>query len=339
MGDLPSSDMRRPFNSDWPGYTVAIRTLGTAGSIFLDQLHSLHRLVPAPESINVYIPYGYPEPEVPYADVKFFRCDKGMVAQRALSFKEIDTEWILFLDDDIVVPVDGVARLFKVAREMSADCVSVDHEVAGGIVTALKNIIVSGWWPHRDACTAFKVGKNGEYTYSRHVIRSGMATECVCFQNFLVRKSAHLAIRYEEERWMDGFGYAMHDELTYAKKLISNGFRLVSLFADDFRHLNAKCAHTRRISAHAEAKKMAYRFAAWHRNVFNTRERGLLSVFAFFSFITRQYFIRGIRCAVSGEPAFLWIAFVELWKAWRFVHQKPYCLLRPVDEPRLIGRE
>ena len=123
---------------EWPRYTIAIRTLGTAGNKFLAQLDSLHRLVPAPESINVYIPYGYAKPEIPYDDVRFFRCDKGMVAQRALQFDEINTEWILFLDDDIVLPVDGVARLFKVAEDMSADCISADHEFAGGVVNVLK---------------------------------------------------------------------------------------------------------------------------------------------------------------------------------------------------------
>lgn len=318
---------------EYPSYTIAIRTLGKAGDKFLAQLDSIHRLVPAPASINVYIPYGYQEPDVPYDDVKFFRCDKGMVAQRALPFKEIETKWILFLDDDIIVPVDGVARLFKVAEEMSADCVSVDHEVAGGCATVLKNIIISGWWPHRDADTAFKVGLNGEYTYLRNPTRKEMSTECVCFQNFLVRKSVHLSIHFEEERWMDGFGYAIHDEVIYAQKLIGNKYRIVSCFANDFLHLDGKSGHLRP-SARAEAKKLACRFAAWHRNVFNTQRGGLWSAVAFASFITRQYLLRGMRCLTSGQPAFFWIAVAELLRAWRFVRSEAYRLLRPVDEVR-----
>lgn len=318
---------------DWPCYTVAIRTLGTAGEKFIAEIDSLHRLDPAPVSINVYIPHGYRIPEVPYDDVKFFRCEKGMVAQRALRFDEIETEWILFLDDDVVVPADGVARLFRVAKEMSADCVSVDHEVAGGYVNILKNIVVSGWWPHRDTSTAFKVGLNGEYTYTRYPVREGMQTECVCFQNFLVKKSAHLAIRYDEERWFDRFGYTIHDELTYAKKLIGNGYRIVSYFADDFCHLDAKCGHAK-VSSGTESKKMSCRFVSWHRNVFNTKVGGLWSVVAFASFMARQYFLRGVRCSIHGQPSFFWRALADIWKAWRFMRHEPYCLLKPVDEAR-----
>ncbi len=325
-----SPSMGKSLHDDWPSYTVAIRTLGTAGDKFIAQLDSLHRLVPAPESINVYIPYGYQEPAVPYSGVKFFRCDKGMVAQRSLSFEEIETEWILFLDDDIVVPEDGVARLFKVADAMSADCVSVDAVVPDGYANMLKYIIVSGWWPHRDAGTAFKVGLNGEYTYSRHPVLSGMATECVCFGHFLVRRSAHLSIRYEEERWYDRFGYTIHDELTYAKRLMEKGYRIVSYFTYDFIHLDAKCGHSKAL-ARTESRKMACRLASWHRNVFNTKAGGIWSIVAFVSFMTRQYLLRGMRCLVHGEPSFFWRALVDLWKAWRFMQQEPYCLLKPLD--------
>ena len=331
-------DVRRKMmidNKTITGYTIAIRTLGTAGDKFLAQLDSLHKLVPAPESINVYIPHGYTIPEVPYLDVKFFRCDKGMVAQRALPFDEIKTEWILFLDDDIVVPPDGVERLFRVAKEMSADCVSVDHEAVNGFAGVLKRIVVSGWWPHRDASVAFKVGKNGEYTYCRHPERNGMATECVCFQNFLVRKSAHLAVHLEEERWMDRFGYALHDELVYAKKLIGNGYKIATYFADDFLHLDGKSGHVK-ISARSEARKFGYRFAAWHRNVYNTEAGGLWASAAFASFMIRQYLMRGARCLLGGQPSFFWLAFSELRDARRFTRSAQYRVLGPVDKPTLI---
>ena len=322
----------------FPRYAVAIRTLGSAGEKFVAQLDSLHRLDPAPVSINVYIPHGYAVPPVPYSDVRFFRCDKGMVAQRALQLKEIDAEWILFLDDDVTVPPGGVAKLFRVAAEMSADCVSVDHKVVCGFWTVIKNIIVSGWWPHRDRGMAFKVGRNGEYTYSTRQVRAGtMPTECVCFQNFLVRKSAHLSIHYEEERWIDQFGYAVHDELTYAKKLIGNGWRIASCFSDDFVHLGAKSGHLKE-SAAADAKKLACRFATWHRNVFKTKQGGALAAIAVASFLARQYVIRGAKCLVRGEPRFFWKALLELWKTWKFLHSEPYRSLKPVDMP-LPSRE
>ena len=248
-----------------------------------------------------------------------------------MPFDEIDTEWILFLDDDIVIPVDGVARLFKAADDMSADCISADHEFVGGVVNNLKRCIVMGWWPHSDDATAFKVGKNGEYTYLRHPGRKVMASECVFGGCFLVRKCAHLATRLDEERWLDRFGYTIHDELVYAKKLLGNGYQIACCFVEDLQHLDGKSGHLKP-SARTESKKLACRFATWHRNVFNTKIGGVWPVIAFASLMARQYLLRGMRCLIGGQPSFFWLAFAELWNAWLFVHSEPYRSLRPVDE-------
>ena len=44
-----------------------------------------------------------------------------MVAQRALPYKEVDTEYILCLDDDLSFPPDMVENLYRSLNEFNAD--------------------------------------------------------------------------------------------------------------------------------------------------------------------------------------------------------------------------
>lgn len=49
-----------------------------------------------------------------------------MVSQRALSYDEVDSEYILFLDDDLCFPSDTVERMFALLRKNNADVISPD---------------------------------------------------------------------------------------------------------------------------------------------------------------------------------------------------------------------
>ena len=94
-------------------YTVVIRTLGTAGEKYRIELDSLMSQTFPPEEIIVYIAEGYTIPDETCSKVQYVYVKKGMIAQRALPFDEVKTEWILFLDDDVYLPPTGVELLFK----------------------------------------------------------------------------------------------------------------------------------------------------------------------------------------------------------------------------------
>ena len=93
-------------------YCVAIRTLGTAGEKYQTLLDSLvaQTLPPVPqETVGVE---------------EIVRCEKGMVTQRSLPFEEVDTDYILCLDDDLYLPPTLVEGLFEVLIKNNADCIS-----------------------------------------------------------------------------------------------------------------------------------------------------------------------------------------------------------------------
>ena len=85
-------------------YTAVIRTLGTAGAKYQQLLNSLGNQTMKPNEIIVYIAEGYPLPMETIGIEKYIYVKKGMVAQRALHYDEVTTDYILFLDEDVFLP-------------------------------------------------------------------------------------------------------------------------------------------------------------------------------------------------------------------------------------------
>lgn len=109
-----------------PEYSVAIRTLGTAGEKYQRLLDSINNQSLQPKDIFVYIADGYPIPKETIGREKYIYVKKGMVSQRALQYTEINTEYILFLDDDLFLPEDTVETMFRILFKNGADVISPD---------------------------------------------------------------------------------------------------------------------------------------------------------------------------------------------------------------------
>ena len=320
----------------YPTYTVAIRTLGRAHEKYQAELDSLARQSLKAEAINVYIPDGYDIPSETIGCEKYYRCKKGMIAQRSLPFREITTDYILFLDDDMVLPPNAVEDMFDKLSENNCECISVSFEPPEAITikNILRRALISGWYPHRDKNVAWKVGLNGEYTFCVNPSKNVMPTECVSFPIILIRKAAYEKIHFEDERWLDTFGYSVHDEAVFGHKLLSQGIQPYLYYSDGYYHLDARSGHTGKEYI-SDAKKLGCRLAVWHRLVYNRRGKcvvyKVMSVIAFSSYMLRQYVLRGIRDLCLGEPQFFWMAIRELRSAWRLIHSDPYRSLKPLD--------
>lgn len=75
-------------------YSVAIRTLGT--SPFLkEEVESIFRQSILPHKVVLYIAEGYPLPSWRVKTEIYVHVSRGMVAQRALDYEEIASEYIL----------------------------------------------------------------------------------------------------------------------------------------------------------------------------------------------------------------------------------------------------
>ena len=105
-------------------YSVAIRTLGKAGDKYQATLDSLLSQTIPPKAIYIYLAEGYDKPKETVGVEKIIYVKKGMVAQRALNYKEVDTSYILFLDDDVFLPRDAVEKLYNELIEYNGDVIS-----------------------------------------------------------------------------------------------------------------------------------------------------------------------------------------------------------------------
>lgn len=147
-------------------YCAAIRTLGTAGDKYYQTLLSLKQQTIPPKKILVYIAEGYPLPKETIGIEQYVYVKKGMIAQRALPYKEVDTEYILLLDDDLAFPSSMVEKLFGEMQKCDADVISPNvfpnHNMT--VLQKLYSIFFVGTFPMKSDKYAFKIRKNGCYS-------------------------------------------------------------------------------------------------------------------------------------------------------------------------------
>ena len=223
-------------------YTAVIRTLGTAGEKYQQLLDSLQAQTIAPQAIIVYIAEGYPLPKETIGTERYVYVKKGMVAQRALPYDEVQTEWMLFLDDDLYLPPNFVEMLYDHIVENDADVISPDifpnHErsLLGKLMMAISGRML----PHRDdGKWGYKVIRTGGYSYNNHPTKSVYQSQTNAGACFLCRKGDFEKIHFDDELWMDNLSYAQGDDQVMFYKMYLHGLKQITLYGSGIVHLDA----------------------------------------------------------------------------------------------------
>ena len=223
-------------------YTAVIRTLGTAGEKYQQLLDSLQAQTIAPQAIIVYIAEGYPLPKETIGIERYVYVKKGMVAQRALPYDEVQTEWMLFLDDDLYLPPNFVEMLYDHIVENDADVISPDifpnHErsLLGKLMMAISGRML----PHRDdGKWGYKVIRTGGYSYNNHPTKSVYQSQTNAGACFLCRKGDFDKIHFDDELWMDNLSYAQGDDQVMFYKMYLHGRKQMTLYGSGIVHLDA----------------------------------------------------------------------------------------------------
>lgn len=263
--------MTQPFS-----YCVAIRTLGTAGEKYLSTLKSAQSQTIPPKKILVYIAEGYDLPKETIGIEQYIYVKKGMVAQRALPYNEVDTEYILLLDDDLSFPPDMVEKLYKGLCEYNADCISPNtfpnHKMS------FTKKMTSAWGaftlPMYSKKWAFRIHRNASYSYNNHPIKDIYFSQSAAFPCLLCKLSALKAIHYEDELWLDNEKYALGDDMLFFNKLYKNGFKLLVHYNTGIQHLSAKSGHNKnKTEKDISAGKIDY--ILWHRACYNLKTNSI----------------------------------------------------------------
>lgn len=223
-------------------YTAVIRTLGTAGKKYQQTLGSLAIQTIPPHDILVYIAEGYPLPKETCGKEKYIYVKKGMVAQRALPYDEVETEWILFLDDDVYLPETGVECLFKAIKKYNVDVVSPNtfenHKM--GKADRRHNLLLCKALPFRSVKWAYRVLPSGGFVYKSNLTEDFYRSESNAGPCSLWRKQDFLNIHFENDiDWLDSAPYALPEDQVMFYKAHKSGLKVGTVFNSGIIHLDA----------------------------------------------------------------------------------------------------
>ncbi len=288
-------------------YSVAIRTLGKSPDTLRRELESLHRQTVRPEKIVIYIAEGFPQPDFLVGMEEYVAVRKGMLTQRALRYDEVDTEYLLLLDDDVEFEADSLERLLGIMEKERADCVACDtfenHKMSlyGKVRAALCQLV----FPHFDSGRAFRIHSNGSFSYIFSPKKSHYPSMSAAGPAALWRKSSFLKLHVEDELWLDNLGFAYgEDVLTFFKLFVSGG-RLFVAFDCGINNLDAKTSSG---TYHGSAAKFRIMGKAqkilWHRMIYSLAadKRGRFVCRLSFGF--KVNWLRMVLALISISPGY-----------------------------------
>lgn len=262
-------------------YTAVIRTLGTAREKYQTLLDSLAAQTIKPKDIIVYIAEGYAIPKETIGLELYVYVKKGMVAQRALQYDEVTTEYILFLDDDVYLPPNGVEVLFKQLKDNNADVISPD--VFPNSKRSFRSemmMTLSGRMRARrnDDKWGYKVMRNAGYSYNANPIKSVYWSQTNAGPCFLSAKKSFLDIHFEEEQWMDELGYALGEDQVMFYKMYKKGLKILTSYDSGIEHLDAGTTISKDKEKTLIYSDFRFKTIFWHRFIY-LPEKSILKKF------------------------------------------------------------
>lgn len=319
-------------------YSIAIRTLGTGGEKYLEELRSITQQTILPERVVVYIAKGYDRPKEQIGNEEYVWVQKGMIAQRALRYDEITSDCILLLDDDVLLAPDSAERLLRAMEENKADCVGADTfrnqdmSFRGKVFAAVTNLV----FPRRDDGWAFKIHRTGSFSYNNHPQPKFYLSESCAGPCMLWQKSALIRMRWEDEVWVEQFGFAYGDDLLETYKLVVNGGRLGVLYDSGVLHLDAQSASSQhRNNLQRYYVRSMVSAIIWYRTIWQIR-KGWLTAFAFAFKQLWLLLINSIAGLVLQKPRIPVLFLHGLREANRYCKSDAYQSLPPfvIDDIR-----
>lgn len=266
-------------------YTAVIRTLGTAGAKYETLLNSLLEQTIKPKAVIIYIADGYEIPKETIGIEQYVYVKKGMVAQRALPYEEVDTEYILFLDDDLYLPSDFVSRMYSALVENNADVVSPD--IYPNDKRSLKSefmMTLSGRMRARrnDKVWGYKVMRTGGYSYNNKPQKDVYLSQTNAGACFMCKKEDFLRINFHEELWMDDMHYAIGDDQVMFYKMYLCGLKQITLYNSEIEHLDAgDNLGNKDKEFNLAYSALWFKVVFWYRFIYKPEENIFLRMYAF----------------------------------------------------------
>ena len=275
-------------------YTAVIRTLGTGGEKYQKLLNSLHAQTLTPQKILVYIAEGYPIPKETIGIEQYIYVKKGMVAQRALPYDEVNTEYILFLDDDLYLPPDTVELMFVNLQKERADVISPDilpndkRPFVSNVLFSLSGRIVGRYG---DDVWGYKVMPNTGYSYNAVPKKECYQSQTNAGACFLCKKSSFMQLKFEEELWLDKMQYAIGDDQVMYSKMYCHGLKQITWYKHGIIHLDGGNNMSTEKEYSRVQNDIFFKVVFWHRFIFLPEKNTVARLYSVVFFIYTIFFI------------------------------------------------
>lgn len=255
-------------------YSAVIRTLGLAGDKYMRLLRSLDNQTIKPKEILVVLAKGYNLPPEKIGYERYVFSKKGIVSQRSLGAIEAQSEYCLFLDDDLEFEPTMVERLFKPIQEGKCDITFpiIPEMVPKTTVNTALSIASSSAIPmfgDKDGQYT-KILCNGGWSYNEHIdfskenLYEAQTAPGACY---LVKTSESRKIRFEEEKWLELTSFSLPDDQINFYKYYKLGYKIMGMSNIHILHLDGGGSN------YARSLKATYSLAKhhvifWHRFIF-----------------------------------------------------------------------
>lgn len=317
-------------------YSVAIRTLGKGGEIFRRELTEIAWQTVPPERVLIYMAEGYRRPDFQIGKEEYVWVKKGMMSQRLRPYDEIDSDCILMLDDDVSLQPDSVEKMLKALEQNNADCVGADTfspqslPLSKKLYAAVANLV----FPHWDDRWAFKIRKNGSFSYNMCPKRNFYWSQSCAGNAMLWRKSAYEKLQMQDEWWLDDFPFAYNDDMLESYKVYRNGLKLGVMYDSGMEHRDVKSASS---GFHQRPDWLYFRtkinLLIWMRTCCRpgntTRTERWCATFSFFGKSVWLFMVMAAVSVLKCSFGYL-AAYLRGWRdGWKYVRLDKYKELNP----------
>lgn len=313
-------------------YSVAIRTLCANLKVLKCELESIVCQTVQPEKLIIYIAEGYERPEFQIGDEEYVWVKKGMVAQRALEYREIGSDIILMLDDDVELAPNSAELMLKAMEENDADVIAADTFKNQEMTTKEKRkAFVTNWvYSRHDDDWAFKQNRNGAFSFNGNPRNSFCLTETFAGPCWMVKKNVLKDIHLEDELWLDRMGFSYGDDAVESYKFFLNGYKCGVLYDSGVKNLDAKTSSG---AYHQTEKKFYTRsygmLVTWWRMIYTSRDKRWLSASLFGLKALWQFNLHILLGAVKLNAQIPYNYLRGMKDGWAFVHSSEYQAIPP----------
>lgn len=252
-------------------YSVAIRTLGTAGDKYVKLLNSIKNSKIQPKKIFVVLPFGYSLPEYQLGTETFVFAEKGMVSQRLKPLEVIETEYVLFCDDDVEFDSDFVEKLSDPLINYGYSCSAgplLDFFPPQGIKYLFSSLLGGACRMIRNKKNMYvRILSTGGWSYNRNIDTASHKfydTDSLAGTCFLVNTERFKKAALEDEYWCEKTGYAAFEDRIIIYKLKLGNSKICVVSDAQYVHNDGKTS-TKTLKTEPIYAGAFNHYVFWHR--------------------------------------------------------------------------